>query len=263
MPLFNDSFQITLPQLEIYILVLIRVSFIFAVAPVFSSRVIPRTVKGATVAVLALVVYPAVPAGGLQPVPGVWAIVPAMVAEAAVGLMVGAAARMVFFAVQFAGHFIGFQMGFLIASTIDPQEGQKTPLIAQFQETLALLLFLGLNGHHWLLKGLAASYQMVPPFGATLSGAAVETFLEFTGQIFVIGLKIAAPVMVVLFMTKLSVGILARTVPQMNVFVVSLPLNIGVGFLAIALSLQVVVLLLEERFQVIGEDIVRLLAGFR
>ncbi|MFQ5691758.1 MAG: flagellar biosynthetic protein FliR, partial [Nitrospinota bacterium] len=89
-------------------------------------------------------------------------MLPAILGEAAVGLMVGAATRMIFFGVQFAGHIMGYQMGFLIASAVDPQEGRSTPLISQFQEILALLLFLALDGHHWLLKGLVASYRMVP-----------------------------------------------------------------------------------------------------
>ncbi len=87
--------------------------------------------------------------------------------------------------------------------------------------------------------------------------------MDMTGQVFVVGLKIAAPIMVSLLMTNFAMGILARTVPQMNIFVVSLPLNIGVGMLALALSLRVMVTTVEGGIQTMGEQIVQLLAGFR
>ncbi|MBI2881378.1 MAG: flagellar biosynthetic protein FliR [Candidatus Tectomicrobia bacterium] len=263
MPTFHPFLQIALPEFEAYVLVLVRVGFLFAVAPVFGSQTIPTAVKAAVVAVFALAVYPAAVPAQIRPFPSLWSMVPAVAGEAAVGLMVGAAARMIFFGIQFAGQVIGFQMGFLVASAIDPQEGRHTSLVAQFQEILALLLFLALDGHHWVLKGLAGSYRWVPALSASWSGAAAATFVEFTGQVFWVALKVAAPVTVALLMTNLGLGILARTVPQMNVFVVSFPLTISVGFLVLALSLQVVNLLLEGRFQAIGDEIVRLLAGFR
>jgi flagellar biosynthetic protein FliR len=263
MSTFAQLLQGVIPQFETYLLLLVRVSFIFLVAPVFGSRTIPRRLKVALAAVLALAVYPAVATGESHSFDSFWSLVPAMVGEAAVGLTVGISARLIFFSVQLAGFIAGFQMGFLIANTIDPQEGRNTPLIAQFQEIMALLLFLAIDGHHWLLKGLVGSYQIVPAFGASFSGAVVATFVEMTGRVFVIALKIAAPVMIASLMTKFAMGILARTVPQMNVFVISFPLNIGVGLLTIALSLQVVSLYLEGQFQGIGDQMARMLAGFR
>ena len=263
MPVFNQLLQSVTPHLETYVLVLVRVGFIFMVAPVFGSRIIPKLLKAAMVIVVAFGVFPAASAGAPPPVAGMGWAVSAVAGEAVVGLMVGIAARVLFFSIQLAGFIAGFQMGFLIASAIDPQEGRNTPLIAQFQEILALLIFLAMDGHLWVLKGLAASYQMVPVFKASWSGGVTGSFVNLTGQIFVVALKIAAPIMVPLLMTNFGLGILARTVPQMNIFVVSMPVNIAVGMFALALSLQVMVMTVEGGLQAMGEQIAQLLAGFR
>jgi flagellar biosynthetic protein FliR len=263
MSIFPQFLQGVIPQFETYLLILVRVSFIFLVAPVFGSRIIPRRLKMALAAVLAMAVYPAVATGEPHSFDSFWSLIPAIAGEATVGLIIGIASRLIFFSVQLAGFIAGFQMGFLVANTIDPQEGRNTPLIAQFQEIVALLLFLAIDGHHWLFKGLVGSYQIVPAFGASFSGAAAGTFVEMTGRVFVIALKLAAPVMVALLMTNFALGILARTVPQMNVFIVSFPLNISVGLLTMALSFQVVSLILEGHFQGIGDQLAQMLGGFR
>ena len=125
------------------------------------------------------------------------------------------------------------------------------PLIGNFQYLVAIMVFLGVNGHHLLLRALNDSYQFIPVLGAGIDGQFLEFMMEMGAYMFVIGLKLAAPVVAALFMADLALGFIARTVPQMHVFVVGLPMKIGAGLVMVMLTLPVFVWftqILMERF---------------
>jgi flagellar biosynthetic protein FliR len=178
-----------------------------------------------------------------------------MVNEVILGLMVGFTARLVFTAVEFGGTVIGYQMGFAAANVFDPQNQHQISLIAQFQNVLAILIFLALDIHHIFFQAIVASYDALPPGLLDLSGGAVAFLLQLSGNIFILGVKFSAPVLAVLLLSGLVLGILSRVFPQLNVFMLSFPLNIGLAFMGIGLTLGLSTMLLGREFNAIREQL--------
>jgi flagellar biosynthetic protein FliR len=149
----------------------------------------------------------------------------------------GLVARLFIIAFQMAGEIVAIQMGLGMASFLDPIMGYRSNLMGRWLWIIALALFLSLNGHHLVVRMLTASLGSVPPGQGLLDDTAVASLQSFTGESIMTALKIALPVVGVLLLTMLGLGILARTVPQMNVFIVGFPLKIAVGILAIGTAL--------------------------
>jgi flagellar biosynthetic protein FliR len=180
------------------------------------------------------------PALGLTPPavsPDVFTLAAAATGEILIGLLAGVAIRLVFEGVQLAGELAGYQMGLAIAEVIDPASEDQVAILAQFTSLLATLVFLLLNGHHLFIRTLVESFQLVPPFGFHAAAPVLERLVRLIAEAFVIGIKAGAPVIVALLLTTVAFGLVARTVPQMNIFVVSMPVNIAVGLLFFGLSL--------------------------
>jgi flagellar biosynthetic protein FliR len=172
--------------------------------------------------------------------------------EAMVGLSIGLIAFIVMSAIQIAGAFIDFQMGFAIVNVIDPQTGAQSPIMGQYFYIIALLLLLTFNGHHLLLDGIYYSYKLIPlaglefPFG---SEKLAEYFVRTFNSMFIIAFQMSAPVVGTLFLVDLALGIVARSVPQLNIFVVGLPLKILVSLVLIIISMSTFSLVLNSLFQ--------------
>jgi flagellar biosynthetic protein FliR len=137
-------------------------------------------------------------------------------------------------------------MGFFIANVLDPVSNGQVSVIAEIQYLMALVIFLIVDGHHALLQAVTESFRIVPLGGLHISGPLVQTIFEWTRGVFVIALKIGAPIMAALIFTNVALGIVARTVPQINVFIVGFPLQIAVGFLFFGLSVPLFVALVAR-----------------
>jgi len=171
-----------------------------------------------------------------------------MCGEVLIGIVIGFAGQILFAGVQLAGQLVGFQMGFAIVNVVDPVSSSQVSIIAQFQYLLALLIFLAVNAHHIFLYAIAESYQLIPPLSFHYSGPLMESILELSKDIFVVAIKTGAPVIAMLLFTSVGLGLIARTVPQMNVFIVGFPLKIAMGLIGIGLTLPYFVKILESVF---------------
>lgn len=236
---------------EGFLLVIGRMSGLFIVSPVFSGRQIPIQVKILLILFLSGMVTFINPIRAGVPITNSGMFLLALGLEILVGYTLGFVAYVIFAGIQLAGQLMDMQMGFGIVNVIDPQSGTQVPLIGNFQYLAAIMVFLGMNGHHLLLRALNDSYQLIPVLGASFDGQILEFIMEMGAYMFVIALKLAAPVVAALFMADLALGFIARTVPQMNVFVVGLPLKIGAGLVMVMLTLPVFIWftqILMERF---------------
>jgi flagellar biosynthesis protein FliR len=225
-----------------FILVLVRVGAVIMMSPLFGDASVPATVKWGLSILITLLLFPLVRAG-IPPMKDL-ALLPMILGiagELMIGVIIGFAARFIFAGIQLAGDLLGFQMGFSVASVIDPTSSTQVSVIAEFQYLLSLLLFLAVNGHHVFISGIADSYQAVPPLSFHFSNSLLQAMVGLSKDVFVIAIKISAPVTAVLLFTNVAMGLLARTVPQMNVFMVSFPLQIAVGLLFIGLMAPVFV----------------------
>ncbi len=247
--------NIPIDRFQAFLLCAARVGSMLGTLPIFSGGQVPMKIRTGLALAFSLMLFPVVEP--LLPRPDFSALNLGLLLanEAILGLMVGFAGRLVFNAVEFGGTIIGYQMGFAAANVFDPQSEHQTSLIAQFQNVLAILIFLALDIHHLFLQAIVASYHTLPPGLLDLSGGAVPFLLQLAGNIFVLGIKFSAPVLAVLLLSGLVLGILSRVFPQLNVFMLSFPLNIGLSFLAIGLTLGLSTTLLGREFDALWKQL--------
>lgn len=246
-------------RLIVFVLVLARVVGLALIAPVLGSRMVLPRLRVALVVFLALAMLPAT--AGLA-APGTAnladspvALLVALLVETAIGLLLGVIAQFVFGAVQLAGELAGMQMGFGMASLFDPQTHDRTVVLAQWQTTLALLLFLTVDGHHMLVQAVAESFRRVPPGAVGLGAAGFGMTVAFASGIFVLALKIAAPVLILVLLTNAGLGALGKLVPQLNVMVVGFPVNVAAGFFILIAAQPFTMRLLEGAFADLGHKL--------
>jgi len=252
-------FEVSLPWIQAHALLLARCLGVVAGMPVIGGRGVPRRAKLALGLLLAILLAPALEAGGWAPLPLDWGPLLARGAvETLFGLLLGFVAQLPIWAAQLGGQLIGFQMGFGIVSVLDPDSGDQQSLIAGLQQQAALVLFLVLDGHHLVLGALARSLELLPPGAVQLTPALMDSGIALSGEVLSIGLRMGAPVLAALFLSEVALGVIARTVPQMNIFIVGFPLKIGVGIVMLAIGLPSFALLFGERLDRLASTLLAL-----
>jgi flagellar biosynthesis protein FliR len=224
----------------------VRIAIIFAVIPFFSAQIVPRRVTAMIAFFLSLVLMPVVPAVQVQMTDlNLLSIVFIMLHEMLIGLCIGLSIDVIFAGVQIAGELIGFQIGFSIANVVDPTSGITSPIISNVLYISAMLLFLSFGGHHMLIKALVESFQVIPIGDTMVHRKFLMAVIEYSGQMFIIGTKVAAPIIGITLLINIALAVISRALPQMNVFIVSFPLTIAVGLAFTALVIQFLPMLME------------------
>lgn len=256
MPAF---FDLTSNQLAGFILVLMRSSGIFFLTPVIGSRNVPARVKIGLSFFLAIVAFPFVKLPALVSLDSPITYMLAIGKELIVGLLIGYVGLLFFSAILIAGQIIDLQMGFGLVNVIDPMQQIQVPVMGQFKYLIGILIFLIVNGHHWFIVALSRSFELVPigtfSFKPRLTMSAISSFSE----VFVLALKIGAPIFGTLIMVDFALGIVARTMPQMNVFIVGFPVKIAVGLFTFILILPFLSTFMIRLFEVMQSNIFTLL----
>jgi len=246
-------------NLTVFLLMFARISAMLVTAPVLGSRNVPVAAKAGLSILLSYILLPLY-GGQVQPLAEGFLPYALLIGkEAILGLILGYFCLLVFQAVQAAGHLLDMQIGFGIVNVFDPQFGGQVPLLGNFKYILAIIVFLISNGHHVVLTALADSFNLLPIGNWTLPLTITDFFAGAVVNVFIIALKVSLPVMVAIFLTDLALGILARMIPQMNLFVVGIPGKLIIGVLMLALALPVYVLLLEVAFDDLYNDLYHLL----
>ena len=214
----------------------LRVLAVFTVAPVFSLRSVPMRVKVGLAFLIALCAQGVL---GDQPVISVngTAALGAVAQQLAVGLAIGFAVRLVFAAVELAGEVIGLQMGLNFASFFDPSANAQISAVARFFSHMATLLFVVINGHLMILMAVVKSFDSFPVDGHFLQSLAQMRLYELGGSIFASALWISLPMVALLLFVNLTLGIISRVAPQMNIYAVGFPVTLTVGMLGITATL--------------------------
>ncbi len=240
--------MISADTLEAFLLVFLRTSAIVATMPILGDKVVPARVKAGFALLLAGLLFPVVPLSGEPLETGLVPLALRMASEAIIGVVIGFAAQVIFAGVQLAGEFIGFQMGFAIVNVIDPVTSAQVSIVSEFQYLVALLLFLIFNGHHLFIAAVAESFRILNPLSLHYSGTLMSAILDLSKGIFVVAAKLSAPLVAVMFFLQIGLGIVARTVPQINIFIVGFPLQIAVGLLFLGLCMPVFAFVLERLY---------------
>lgn len=219
-----------------FLTISVRLTGLMLFAPFFGSVSIPPRVKAGLVLALTLVLYPVVsprlPVEDLSGWPGL------VFGELLIGAALGIATNLVFDAVSMAGQVLSVQMGYSLVNILDPQTEVDSTVIAMFHSTVALLIFLRLNVHLWLLRAMGRSFTMLPPGSAHLSSAFTSTLVYATGRVFSLGVQIAAPVLSATFLTDVVLGLLGKASPQAPLMLLGPPIKtlLGLAILFVALK---------------------------
>jgi flagellar biosynthesis protein FliR len=250
------------PQALIFILIATRLSAMMAVAPVFSSKSFPIRAKAAIVVILSYVALPVI--GGSVEVPanlGAVSFALLMGKELLIGVAFGLIAQMLFAAVQVAGSLIDINAGFAIASVIDPSSNMNITVLGRYYNLVATSAFLAIGGHQWLVTGIVESFSLAPVLEMPNIDALTSGVLSRADDIFLVALMIGAPILVTLFVSDIALGILSRAVPQMNIFIVGLPLKIVIGLAGTAILLPTTMGFFAELTNRMLADLSRMLGG--
>ena len=221
------------------LLTMMRVSIVLFMLPVFSTNNIPMQVKGAITIVFCLGVWPNLALNGAVMPEHPFDVAIMMLGEAVLGLVLGMAVNFLFMGIQAGGELLGFQMGFTMINIADPLTGNQTGATAFFLWMVSLLVFLGLDGHLYMIKGFMASFDLVPPGQLFIGPMILRQIMYLASQMFVLALQIAAPVMVALFLVEVSLGLMARTSPQIPIMEFGFPIKIVVGFFFLGLLMVI------------------------
>ncbi|MCG0274572.1 MAG: flagellar type III secretion system protein FliR [Thermosediminibacteraceae bacterium] len=244
-----------------FLLIFNRIFGFFVITPIFGRREFPFQARLGLSALVALIIYPVV---DKIVVPNIlWETVILFVREAALGFLMGFVTFVIFSAVYVCGEIIDLEMGFGIVSVLDPQSNTQVPMLGNFFYILTILVFLTINGHHILLSALIESYNVLPLGGEAilLNHSWIHGILESFLRMFEAGIKMSIPVVSATFLADFALGIIARTVPQMNVFIVGLPFKVVVGVIFLILALPMYLITLDVLFNGSYEIIESILQG--
>ena len=245
----------------IFTLVFLRIGAMLVMIPVMGEGSVPLRVKAGLALLISLLVFPMIRAEipHLQADSEILAVAFAMAGEVLIGVIIGFAAKIVFAGIQFAGDMIGIQMGFSIVNVIDPLSSTQVSVMSEFQYLVAMLVYLSIDAHHTFIYAMIDSYRVISPFDYHFSGSLIQSLIMFSTGLFVIAVKISAPVMAVLLFTNVSLGVVARTVPQINVFIVGMPLQIAVGLIIFGLTIPLFVMLVQRALHSLSAEVYILL----
>jgi flagellar biosynthesis protein FliR len=236
-----------------FLLVFVRCSAMMLVAPIFSAPSIPVQIRVmTTLALSGALVFAIRPAGAGLPA-DLGGLVLALANEAACGMLLGAFVSMALMAIQMAGSFLDLQVGLGMSQIMNPVTGIPSSALSQFKAMLGLVVFLGVQGHHFVLQAFVKSYEAMPVLSLATLDPLRHSLLGLVGDMSLLALQIAAPVAAVGIIVDLAMGVVNRAVPQMPVFLVGLPVKIGASMLALSVALPALVFGVQAGVERTGE----------
>ena len=249
-----------LMQLNSFILIFVRTAAMIFFIPFLGARNVPRVFKIGLALLIALILISIVKIDASIISADLLTLTAGIAGEIIIGFTIGLIAKLVFSAMEMAGELIGFQMGFSIVNVIDPQTSTHVPIIGQFHTILATLIFLTINAHHLFIAAIAESFTLVPPMRLALTNQMFAGIVTLSRDIFVLAIRIGAPVIVALFIANIALAIISKTMPQMNVMMVGFPITIAGGLLIMVLSIPLFANLVQRSFEGMKGDFFNVLS---
>lgn len=231
------------------LLIFLRIIGVFISAPIFGSDSVPGVVKVFLAAFIAYITFLSI---NTNKAPVAVEFLPLALLgakELITGLIIGFSINMVFYAVSFAGFLMGFNMGLNMAVTLNPAEGSEENVIGEAINIAAILIFLLINGHHYIISATVASFKVIPLGKFTVTEPVFHLLIKYSSAVFIIAVKISSPIMVTYFLITLAQGIIARVIPQMQIFFVAQPLVSGIGYLLLVIIFPMYVYFLKNLLQ--------------
>lgn len=228
----------TVLQIELWLLVLVRVSVLIFLMPIIFTDEVPARFKAAMSFFLSLVLFPLLPETTVQipsSLPGYFMLA---LREVYIGLVMGFAGTFVFAGLRLAGSWIDQETGFASVQLFNPVAQEEDTPMGHLLFLLFIMLLLSTDGYAFYLRALAESFRLIPLTHASEASAPVlAVFASLSASAFVLGMKVAAPVVSTLFISSIALALIARIMPQMNVWLVGMPMKIGVGIVTMMFAL--------------------------
>jgi flagellar biosynthetic protein FliR len=213
-----------------------RLTGIMLFAPFFGSAAISARVKAVLVMALTALLYPTISASIPHLAISQWPLM--AFSELVIGVAMGIATNMVFDGVQMAGQVLSVQMGYSLVNILDPQTQVESTVVATFHQTIAMLIFLRLNVHFWILRALARSFDYLPPSSGHFGGAFAAAALQAGGAVFAFGIQIAAPVLSATLLADVALGLLGKASPQLPLLLLGPAIKSVLGLLILISALK-------------------------
>ncbi len=259
-----DIFKFNPNDILVFVLIMVRTGAIFSSAPIFGHQTLPAQVKAGLTLIVAFLLFPVVSQSSVAGLRlDFLSVCLAISKEMVIGLLLGVVSSFAFTGIQFGGTIIGREMGLDISENFDPVLEHSSTVPEQIQLMFASVVFLAINGHHWLLQAFMGSFSLIPAGSSPANLFMAEKVLSMVSQIFVIGLKVSAPIFVTLMFTTVLLGIIERLIPQTNVFAVGFALKIGVGLIMLYASTEFFVFIFRKVFALMETDVTLLLHSLR
>ncbi len=227
---------------KIFFLIFVRITSLFFTAPFFSSEDLPLQIRTGIAFFTAIIIFPVVN-GSLDLTPDVNSIayVINIINQIIIGIIIGLTAQIFYLIFQVSGQFYTIQIGFGMINTMDPLSQTEIAILGTFQGIIGMIVFLYISGHHFLIYAITKSFAYFPLFSFNLSGFTIEMLTVAVTKMFYLGFMFAIPLIGIIFIMTMILGLLAKIAPQMNLLMLSFPLNILVG-LATLLIIQALLL---------------------
>lgn len=218
-------------------LVFLRLSAVFMFTPLFSAFQIPMQFRLLFLLALSFALMTGLQVPAVTGPITVGSIVPMAIVEVLIGAVLAFGVMAAFAAFQFGGRILDYQIGFGLASVIDPLTREDSPLLGTILHSLAVLIFFAVDGHHMVMRGLAYTLVQVPP-GSGLFDFQIAPIVAHFGLMFIYGFSAVAPVIVVLLLVDVGLAFVSRSMPQLNVFIIGMPVKVLVGLITLAMSMS-------------------------
>jgi flagellar biosynthetic protein FliR len=256
-----DFVNFAADKLQLFLLIMLRASGLFLIAPILGHRVFPVPAKIGLVVLFALILVAAMPNAAVPAAQSLSELVTLAAKELFVGLAIGFLFSLLLMGVQMAGDIVSYQIGFAMANIMDPDQRHEVSTLGQFWFLCAMLIFIGINGHHVIITAFNNSYQLIPAGHVVMNGSVGEMIINYTAYAFVIALKLAAPVVVTLLLVDVAMGVVSRMMPTMNVFLLGFGIKVAIGIAIMGLSLPVFAYVLEKATGYIDSELINLLGA--
>lgn len=243
----NELLNLFMDKFELFLLILVRMSSLFVVTPVFGGRNVPSYLKIAFAFFCSIIMLNLLKEADVA-YTNIFSYASIIAKELAIGIILGFTSYLVISALYLAGQIIDIQIGFGMVNVLDPMHDTQVPLTGNFIYIISLLFFLLMNGHHVLLTALFKSYSILPIDSFVFNNALFNNMLNVFYETFVIGFKIGIPILAASLLAEIALGILTKTVPQMNVFVVGMPMKVGVGMLTLMAMMPMFISTMDVTF---------------
>lgn len=243
-----DWLHIDVLHFQYFLLVFARIASMVAFSPILGSGAVPNIAKIGLSFILSIIIYPFVAEGFLLIPDDTILFFMMLIREIMVGVLVGTVAVAIFAGVQLSGQIFGMQVGFGIVNVMDPMSESQVSILGQFEFVVALLLFIAVDGHHLLIMAIANSYEYLPADTFHVSENLTFEIVGLLQKMFIVAFKVGIPMIATLLTVTVAMGLIARTVPQMNVFIVGLPLNILTGLFMLGMSMSLIAYVLRGYF---------------